>query len=147
MTWMNASVDHVNTEERASTLSAAIGTRKIQIQVLTEVIWEDRVPLAQLCNKVPFGFNGTPQIHPQNCSFTFDDHRLHLIHSSLDRPHSSTQTASRSSQPFCHSTLVGHTQSDRPTDRQTERWDRRQVYTVSAYARYIDRERRANNNY
>jgi len=31
------------------------------------------------------------------------------------------------------------------SDRQTHRWDRRQVYTISAYARCIDRKRRANN--
>jgi len=37
--------------------------------------------------------------------------------------------------------------TDRPTDTQTDRWTRRQVYTISAYARYIDRERRANNKW
>jgi len=36
-------------------------------------------------------------------------------------------------------------QTDRLTDRQTDRWDRRQLDSMSAYARYIDRERRANN--
>jgi len=38
----------------------------------------------------------------------------HLIHPSLDRPHSLPQTASGSNQPFCHSTLSG--QSHRQTD-------------------------------
>jgi len=28
-------------------------------QVLPEVIWEECVALAQLCNKVPIGYNGT----------------------------------------------------------------------------------------
>jgi len=100
-------------------------------------IWEE------LRRKGPTGYNGTPQLHPQNCPFPFDDNHPHIIHPFLDRPHSPPLTASGSNQPFCHSTLSGHT--DRPTDRQTGRWDRRQVYTISAYARYIDRERRAKN--
>ena len=40
---------------------------------------------------------------------------LHLIHPSLDRPQSPPQSASRSNQPFCHSTASG----------QTDRWARR----------------------
>jgi len=38
------------------------------------------------------------------------------IHPSLDQPHSPPQTASGSSQPFCHNTLCR--QTDRLTDRQ-----------------------------
>ena len=69
---------------------------------------------------------------------------LSILHQSLDWPHSKSQMASRSNQPLCHSTLPDkHRQTDRPTDRQTDRWDMRQVCTISAYARYIDRERRA----
>jgi len=94
---------------------------------------------AQLRNKVHIGYNGTPQIHLQNCPFPFDDNHRHLIHPSLDRSHSPFQTASGSNQPFCHSTLSGQ------TDRQTHRHFRRQVSNNSAYAHYIDRERRANN--
>ena len=44
------------------------------------------------------------QIHLKNCSFPFDDHHPHQMHPSLDRPHSPSQTASGSNQPFCHST-------------------------------------------
>jgi len=42
----------------------------------------------------------------------------HLIHECLSQPHSPPQTASGSIQPFCHSTLSGHTDRliDRPTD-------------------------------
>jgi len=111
--------------------------------VLAELIWEECVTLAQLYNKAPIGYIGMPQIHPQNC--LFPSTITHLIHPSLDRPHLPSQTASGSNQPFCHSTLSGPT--DRPTDRhtQTDRWARRHVYTISAYARYIDRERCANN--
>jgi len=59
---------------------------------------------------------GCPTFTPQNAAspstiFT------HLIHPSLDRPHSPPRTASRSNQPFCHSTSSG--QTDRPTDRPT----------------------------
>jgi len=45
----------------------------------------------------------------------------HLIHPSLDGPHSPPQTASRSSQLFSHSTVFGQ------TDAQTDRRSRRQV--------------------
>ena len=85
-----------------------------------------------------------PQIHPQNSPFTFDDHHPPLIHPSLDRPHSPFPMASGSSQPSCHSTLSGQTDrpTNRPTHTQTDRWDRQQVYTISAYTCYIDGERR-----
>jgi len=58
----------------------------------------------------------------------------HLIHPSLDRPYSPLQAAFGSNQPFCHSTLSGHT--GRETDRHTGRWDRRHklLCTKSAYA-------------
>jgi len=62
----------------------------------------------------------------------------HLIHPSLDRPHSPSQTASGSNRPFCHSTFSGHT--GRPTDAICERSVRR---ALTLY--YIDSERRANN--
>jgi len=37
-------------------------------------------------NKVPIGYDGTPQIHPPNCPFPFDDHHQNLIHPYRDRP-------------------------------------------------------------
>jgi len=61
----------------------------------------------------------------------------HLIRSSLNRPHSSLKTVSRSNQPFCQNTLSGPTDrqtdrsTDRPTDWMTHRWDRRQLCTKS----------------
>ena len=60
-------------------------------------------------------------IYPQNSPFTFDDHYLHLIHRSLDQPHSPSQMAYGSNQPCCHNTLSGQTdrQSKRQTDRRT----------------------------
>jgi len=40
-------------------------------QVLPKIIREERVAVAQLRNKVPIGYNVTPQIYgiPQNCPF------------------------------------------------------------------------------
>ena len=77
--------------------------------------------LRRVRRKGPVGYNGTPQIHPQNCPFPFDDHHPHLIHPSLDRPLSSPQTASGSNQPFCHNTLL-----------RTDRWGTRMFCTISA---------------
>jgi len=58
------------------------------------------------------GNNGMPQIHLQNCPFPFDNHHPNLMYPSLNRPHSPPETASRSNQPFCHSTLSGPTDTD-----------------------------------
>jgi len=47
----------------------------------------------------------------------------HIIHPSLNRPHLPSQTAYRSNQPFCHSTLSGPidtSKSDQHTHRQTD---------------------------
>jgi len=60
----------------------------------------------QRCNKFPIGYNRTPQIHPSNCPFPFDDHQQNLIHPYRARPHSPPQMASGFHQPFCHSTHV-----------------------------------------
>jgi len=65
-----------------------------------------------------------PKFTPKNCPFPFDDNHRHLIHPSLDRPHSLSQTASGSNQPFCHNTLR--------TDRPTDRWSRRMFGNMSA---------------
>jgi len=54
----------------------------------------------QLCNKRPTDYNGTSQIHPINCPFSFDDHHPQPVHPSLDQPHSPPQTASKSNQPL-----------------------------------------------
>jgi len=70
---------------------------------------------AQLRNKGPFGnYDGTPEIHPQNCPFPFDDHHQNLIHPYQVRPHSPPQMASGSNRPFCHNTLCGQTHTDGP---------------------------------
>jgi len=48
-----------------------------------------------------------------------DNHHLHLIHPSLNRPHLPSQTAPGSNQPFCHRLLSGKTDSQ--TERHTNR--------------------------
>jgi len=72
-------------------------------------------------NKVPTGYNGTPQIHSPNCPFPFDDHHQNLIHPYQVRPHSPPQTASGCNQPFCHCSHV-----------RTDRWDGRRFSYMSA---------------
>jgi len=57
----------------------------------------------------------------------------HLIHQSLDRPHSPPEMASRSSQPFFYNLPTRWTDgqtnrpTNRPTDRLTDRWDKQRV--------------------
>jgi len=67
-------------------------------QVLSKVTREERFALAQLCNKVPIGYNGTPS--PPKLPSSLRRSPPHLIQPSLDRSHSPPQTASGSSQPF-----------------------------------------------
>jgi len=62
--------------------------------------------------------------------FPFDDHHQNLMHPYRARPHSPSQTASRSNQPCCHCSHV-----------RTDRWDKRKLYPISAPLI----ERRANN--
>jgi len=99
------------------TLVAKVFNRCIGKQVLSKVIWEERIALTQLRKRVPtpIVYNGTLQIHPKLPKLLIPPQRSppNLIHPSLDRPHSPSQTASTSNQPFCHSTLSG------PTDRHT----------------------------
>jgi len=64
-----------------------------------KVIWEERVALAQLRNNVPLVTVGRPKFTPKT-ALPFDDHHPHLIHPSLNRPHSPSQMASGSTQPF-----------------------------------------------
>jgi len=66
--------------------------------------------------------------------FTFNDYHPHLIHLSLDWPHSPSETSSVSNQPFCHNTLC------KLTDRPTDRWARRQVRNISASLAMLIRE-------
>ena len=80
------------------------------------------------------GYNGTLRIYLQNSPFPFDHHHPDLIHPSLDRPLSPSQTASGSIQPFATIHFA-----DGPTDR----WFRQMFRTMSALARYADKERRA----
>jgi len=56
---------------------------------------------------------------------------LHLIRGPLGPPKSSTQTASRSVQPFLQGSLVW--QTDRPTDRLTDHTTRSLTIDQSTY--------------
>jgi len=72
--------------------------------------------------------------------FSLVDVDPYLIHPSLDRPHSPSQTTYRSNRPFCRSTPSG--QTDRPTDR----WARRQACTNTGLRSIILIESDAANN-
>ena len=93
--------------------------------------------------KSPMVTMGCPTFAPK-LPLPCDGLHSHLIHPSLDGPHSPLQTASRSNQPFCRSTPFGQT-SDRPTDRlrdkrtdrQTDRRDWRQVCTNTRWRSII----------
>jgi len=65
---------------------------------------------AQIMAESPYIYNGCP--FPQNCPFPCGYLNLHLIWGSLGLPESSTQTASRSVQPFLQGSLLW--QTDRP---------------------------------
>ena len=82
------------------------------------------------------------QTHPPKILLPLRRSPFHLTHPPLNRPHSPSPRASGFNQPFCHSTLSGPTHIH-THHIQTDRWARRQVSKTSAYARYIDRERRA----
>ena len=99
-------------------------------------------PPHNYATKFPLVTMGCPKFTPKTALPLWQS-PPHLIHPSLDRPHSPSQMASGSNQPFCHSTLSG--QTDSHIDRLTDRWDRRKLDSMTAYARHIDRERHANN--
>jgi len=83
---------------------------------------------AQLRNKGPIGYNGTPQIHP------FDDHHpIYYTHPSTDPTHQPR----RHPHPIsCFATVQF---PDRHTDTHTDRqMGRRQVRNMSAYANYME---------
>jgi len=70
--------------------------------------------------KSPLVTMGRPKFTPK-VPILLGDLYPHLIHPSLDRPHSPPQTASRSKQPFFHNSPTG--QTDTPIDR----WDKGQT--------------------
>ena len=80
----------------------------------------------ELRNKVPIGYNWKPQIHHQNCPLSFDDHHLHLLNPSLDRP---THNSKRHPDPVSRFATIHF--PDRQTDRQIGIGDN---YSKSAYA-------------
>jgi len=85
-------------------------------QVLPKVILEDCYALAQLQKNVPIGYNGTPQIHPQKCPFSFDDDQL--SNTPIPRP---TPLTTPNGIRINSAVLPQYTfQTDRQTNRQTD---------------------------
>ena len=81
-----------------------------------KLIWKEpcRHPSRQrIRHKVPIGNNRISTSTLKTAPFLFDYLYPHLIHPSLDRPHSLDYMASRFNRPFCHST------PSRQTDRLT----------------------------
>jgi len=89
-----------------------------------KVIWEQRIALAQLCNKVPIRYSVMPQIHPQNCPFPVDDHYPQVIHPS------STDLTDHPKWHFTH--------TDWHTDQPTDGTDNRSTPLVLMLAIFID---------
>ena len=80
----------------------------------------------EILSTVPIGYNGMPQIHPQNCPFPFDDHHQNLIHPLLNRPLSLPKRHLDPISRFATAHFCG--QTDLPTDR----WSRRMFCTMRA---------------
>jgi len=92
-------------------------------QVLPKVIWKECVALAQLCKKVPICYNGMPQIHTK----TAPSPSMITTRSNKPVPRLiplTTPNGIRIQSAIRHNTL----------SRQTDRWDRRQLCTDSAWA-------------
>jgi len=111
-------------------LLKAVRTRKTRNP---KVIWEEprRHPSRQRTTpQSPHWLQcDSPYLPSPKLPLPFDNRNPRLIHPSLDRRRSPPQTASGSSQPFCHSTLSK--QTDTQTDTQTDIGDKRQVYSKS----------------
>jgi len=75
--------------------------------------WSNR--FAQSTAESPYTLQWNAHFHTKIGPFPWGDLNPHLIHSPLGPAKSSTQTASRSVQPFLQGSLVW--QTDRPTDR------------------------------
>jgi len=104
----------------------------------SNVIWEERVALARLPNKVPIGYNGTPQTHPQICPLSSRRSPPSTI-SPVPRPTPLTT----SNGIWIQSTVLP--QYTFWTDRQTHGISDRFIpRALTLY--YIDSERRAKNS-
>jgi len=105
-------------------------------------IWIASCTFAQLRQKLPFGYNGTPHSHPK---ITTSRRSIPnpTICSSLDPADPPSKMASRSNQPFFHNSPIAikptdrHRQTDRQTDRHTDGLGDKPVSIRPAYAIYI----------
>ena len=84
--------------------------------------------VAHIRRKVPTGYNGTPQMRPENSPFPWTDPQTPLPALSLDLSDLWCQMASRSDPPFFHKALDRptdthtHEQTDWPTDHPRKVW-------------------------
>jgi len=100
-------------------------------QVLPKVIWEECFALAQLCNKVPITM-GRPKFAPKTAPYSL-----------------TIATPSNTPIPWPLTIPNGIRIQSAVLPQytiRTDRWARRQLDLNSDYARYIARERRANNS-
>jgi len=105
-------------------------------------IWIASCTFAQLRQKLPFGYNGTPHSHPK-ITTSLRSIPNPTICSSLDPADPPSKMASRSNQPFFHNSPIAikptdrHRQTDRQTDRHTDGLGDKPVSIRPAYAIYI----------
>jgi len=83
-------------------------------------------------------YYGTPQIHPRELPFTFDDHSP-LSNTPIPQPTPLTTPNGiwGHSAVLPQYTFWTHRQTDMHTHRETDRWDKRQVYSNSIYTLLI----------
>jgi len=91
------------------------------------VIWEEHVALAQLRNAVPIGYKGTPHIHPKAALSP----RRSPTPSNTPIPRPTPLTIPND---FRIQLAVLPQYTFRTDRHQTDWWDKRQVYSNSAYA-------------
>ena len=114
--YVNFSMDFESHFSLESSASRLCKTRKQEIPE-----WLGRAASPPLkaennyATKSPLVTVGRPKFTPK-LPLPLGDLQPHLIHPSLDRPRSPSQTACQSSWPFFHNSSAG--QTDRQTDRQ-----------------------------
>jgi len=92
---------------------------------------------AQLRNKGPIGYNGTPKFTSKLLP-SLRRSPPHLIYPSLDRPHLPSQWHPDPLSRFATVNLRTDRLTDRQTDWQTDRWSRRMFRNISAYTRLTE---------
>ena len=124
-------------QNKSMQTTMAVGSKAIQVRLMMMMMQITTHPQCNLgrtrhsrttTQQGPHWLEWGAPNSPPKLPLTLGRSSPHLIHPSLDRPHSPSQTESESNQPFYHSTHSGQ------TDRQTNTRDRRKVSKKSAYA-------------